>query len=95
MDLVTGALGRLPSKLLELLKEEYKLHKGVMVKLQSLSRELECIHAALRKVAAVPWDQLDEQVKIWAREVREASYDIEDILDSYLVRVDDHDSNAP
>ena len=91
MDLVTGALGLLPSKLLELLKDEYKLQKGVRVKVQSLSRELECMHAALRKVAAVPWDQLDEQVKIWAREVREASYDIEDILDSFLVRVDGHE----
>ena len=91
MDLVTGALRMLPSKLLELLKEEYKLQKGVRVKVQSLSRELECMHAALRRVAAVPWDQLDEQVKIWAREVREASYDIEDILDTFLVRVDDHE----
>ncbi|KAG0531027.1 hypothetical protein BDA96_05G238900 [Sorghum bicolor] len=91
MDLVTGALGMLPSKLLELLKDEYKLQKGVKVKVQSLSRELECMHAALRKVAAVPWDQLDEQVKIWAREVREASYDIEDILDTFLVRVDGHE----
>jgi hypothetical protein len=28
MDLVTGARGMLPSKLLELLMEEYKLHKA-------------------------------------------------------------------
>ncbi|XP_066336055.1 disease resistance protein RGA5-like isoform X2 [Miscanthus floridulus] len=61
MDLVTGALGLLPSKLLELLKDEYKLQKGVRVKVQSLSLELESMHAALRKVAAVPWDQLDDQ----------------------------------
>ncbi|CAD6252455.1 unnamed protein product [Miscanthus lutarioriparius] len=91
MDLVTGALGLLPSKLLELLKDEYKLQKDVRVKVQSLSRELECMHAALRKVAAVPLNQLDDQVKIWAREVREASYDMEDILDSFLVHVDGHD----
>jgi disease resistance protein RPM1 len=88
MDLVTGALGLLPSKLLELLNEEYKLQKGVRQAVQSLTRELESMHAALRKVAAVPWDQLDEQVKVWAREVREASYDTEDILDTFLVRVD-------
>jgi disease resistance protein RPM1 len=88
MDLVAGALGLLPSKLLELLKEEYKLQKGVRQEVQSLTRELESMHAALRKVVAVPWDQLDEQVKVWAREVREASYDMEDILDTFLVRVD-------
>ena len=91
MDLVTGALGRLPSKLLELLKDEYKLQKGVRVNVQSLSQELKSMHAALRKVAAVPWDQLDEQVKVWARKVREASYDMEDILDTFLVRVDGHE----
>ena len=56
MDLVAGALGFLPSKLLELLKEEYKLQKGVRVKVQSLSWEVECMHAALRRMAAVPWD---------------------------------------
>jgi len=95
MDLVTGALGLLPSKLLELLKDEYKLQKGVRVKVQSLSRELECMHAALRKVAAVPWDQLDEQDKVWAREVREASYDMEDILDTFLVRVDGQEQADP
>ncbi|XP_066338457.1 disease resistance protein RGA5-like [Miscanthus floridulus] len=88
MDLVTGALSLLPSKLLELLKDEYKLQKSIRVKIQSVSWELESMHAALHKVAAVPWDQLDEQVKVWAREVREASYDMEDILDTFVVRVD-------
>lgn len=87
MDLVTGALGKLPSKLLQLLNEEYKLQKGVRAQVEFLSRELESLHAALRKVAAVPWDQLDQQVKIWARDVREASYDMEDILDTFLVCV--------
>ncbi|XP_062181832.1 disease resistance protein PIK6-NP-like [Phragmites australis] len=87
MDLVTGAMGNLAPKLLQLLQDEYKLQTGVREQVQSLSKELESIHAALRKVAAVPWDQLDEQVKVWAREVREASYDMEDILDTFLVRV--------
>ncbi|OEL14553.1 putative disease resistance protein [Dichanthelium oligosanthes] len=93
VDLVAGALGMLPSKLLELLNHEYKLQKGLGAEIQSLSRELESVHAALLKVAAVPWDQLDEQIKLWAREVREASYDMDDVLDSFLVRVegcDDH-----
>ena len=87
MDLVTGAMGSLAPKLLQLLQDEYKLHKGVKEEVIFLSKELESIHVFLRKVAEVPWDQLDEQVKIWAREVREASYDMEDVLDTFLVRV--------
>ncbi|CAN6226828.1 unnamed protein product [Urochloa humidicola] len=90
MDLVTGAIGSIGPKLLELLKDEYKLHKGLRKEVKYLSDELESVHAALRKVAEVPWDKLDEQVKIWARQVREASYDMEDILDTFLVRVEDN-----
>jgi disease resistance protein RPM1 len=84
MDLVTGAMGNLAPKLLQLLQAEYKLQKGVRKKIQFLSDELETINA----VAAMPPDQLDEQVKIWAGQVREASYDMEDILDTFLVRVE-------
>ncbi|CAD6335281.1 unnamed protein product [Miscanthus lutarioriparius] len=57
-------------------------------KVEFVTRELESIQAALHKVAAVPWDQLDEQVKVWARQVRDASYDMEDVLDTFLVRVE-------
>ncbi|CAL4980113.1 unnamed protein product [Urochloa decumbens] len=88
MDLVTGAMGALPGKVLELLKEEYKLQSGVQEEVNFLSRELEVMHAALCKVAQVPPDKLDLPAKLWARDVREASYDMEDILDAFLVRVD-------
>ncbi|CAN6382118.1 unnamed protein product [Urochloa humidicola] len=87
MALVTGVMGNLAPKLLQLLGDEYKLQKGVKKKVQSLSVELESIYTYLHKVSEVPPDQLDEQVQIWAREVREASYDMEDILDTFLVRV--------
>ncbi|CAL4982522.1 unnamed protein product [Urochloa decumbens] len=88
MDLVTGAIGSIGPKLLQLLKDEYKLQKGLRKQVKFLSDELESVHAALCKVAEVPRDQLDEQVKIWARQVREASYDMEDALDTFLVRVE-------
>nr|CAB3490594.1 unnamed protein product [Digitaria exilis] len=88
MDLVTGALGNLAPKLLQLLGDEYRLHKGLREKVESLSKELKHVHATLRKVAEVPWDQLDEHVKIWADELREKSYDMEDVLDTFLVRVE-------
>ncbi|CAN6372772.1 unnamed protein product [Urochloa humidicola] len=95
MDLVTGALGKLPSKLSVLLSDEYKLQTGVRDQIRCLTRELESLHAALRKVAEVPPDQLDEQVRLWARDVREASYDMEDILDTFLVRVDGDPKGPP
>ncbi|TVU46261.1 hypothetical protein EJB05_05786, partial [Eragrostis curvula] len=98
VDLVMGAVGSLISKLGKLLEEEYKLQKGVSGKIGTLIKELECAYAALHKVGGVPPDELDEQVKIWACEVREASYDMEDVLDTFLVSAEgghehsDHES---
>ncbi|CAO2145188.1 unnamed protein product [Urochloa humidicola] len=58
MDMVTGATGSIGPKLLELLKDEYKLHKDLSKEVKYLSDELESVHVALRKVAEVPWDML-------------------------------------
>jgi hypothetical protein len=89
MDLATGAMGSLLPKLAELLNEEYKLHKGVKEGIRSLEKEMKSMHAALCVVGEVPCDQLDELVKLWAGEVRELSFDMEDVVDKFLVRVDD------
>ncbi|KAK3119372.1 hypothetical protein QOZ80_9BG0718810 [Eleusine coracana subsp. coracana] len=87
MDLMKGAVGSLIGKLGKLLEEEYKLQNdnSVSKKIGSLIKELDCAHATLRMVAEGPPDQLDEQVRIWAREIREASYDMEDVLDAFMV----------
>jgi vacuolar-type H+-ATPase subunit I/STV1 len=87
MDLATGAMGSLLPKLVELLNEKYKLQKGIKKDVKLLERELRSMHAALSKVADMPRDQLDELVKIWADDVRDLSYDMEDVVDSFLVRV--------
>ncbi|KAG2631470.1 hypothetical protein PVAP13_2NG082883 [Panicum virgatum] len=87
MDLGTGAMGNLAPKLYQLLQGEYELQKGVRKKLVFLHQEMEGIKPALDKVAQVPWDRHHEQVKVWAHQMREASYDIEDLLDTFLVRV--------
>ncbi|CAM0948201.1 unnamed protein product [Alopecurus aequalis] len=88
MEFATGALSSLLPKLGELLLEEYNLQKGLKKGIRDLRDELLIIEAALVKVSDVPLDQLDPVVKIWANDVRELSYAIEDSLDSFMVRVE-------
>ena len=95
MELGTAAIGSLLPKLVKLLKEERNLHKGMRKKIKSLSRELQSMDAVLRKVGEVPPDQLEELVKLWARDVRELSYDMEDIVDTFLVRIVDGPGPEP
>nr|CAC29243.1 MLA6-2 protein [Hordeum vulgare subsp. vulgare]CAC29244.1 MLA6-2 protein [Hordeum vulgare subsp. vulgare] len=84
MDIVTGAISNLIPKLGELLTEEFKLHKGVKKNIEDLGKELESMNAALIKIGEVPREQLDSQDKLWADEVRELSYVIEDVVDKFL-----------
>jgi disease resistance protein RPM1 len=94
MELATGALGTLLPKLGQLLKDEYNLHKGAKKNVEFLTRELKSVHAALRAVGEVPREELSDLVKVWAHDAREVSYDMEDIVDTFLVRVQgtDHPS---
>lgn len=88
MQVMTGAMESLIPKLSELLKEEYNLQRGVKRDVRDLVSELQSMEAALCKVANVPRDQLDQQVKIWASKARELSYVMEDELDSLLISVE-------
>ncbi|WVZ96518.1 hypothetical protein U9M48_042148 [Paspalum notatum var. saurae] len=85
--MATGAIGSLLPKLGLLLNNEYDLQKGVKEKIGHLSRELKAAKTPLTIIGDVPWDELNPQVRLWARDVREASYDMEDIIDTFLVRV--------
>lgn len=86
-DLVV-AVGKLSYKLLKLAKDEYDQQSGVHHEVKSLSKDLDSMEATLCNLGAIPWGQLNEQEKIWAGQLREAYYDIEDIIDSFLVLVD-------
>lgn len=93
VDLATGAMGSLRHKLGDLLKQEYNLEISVKADIESLSEELREMQLALRKVSEVHRDYLDDQVKHWADNVREMSYDIEDVVDGFLLHVE-HTSNT-
>ena len=89
MGVVTGVISPLISKLGELLTDEYKLQKGVRGEIMFLKAEFESMQAALLKVSEAPIDQPpDNQVKLWAREVWQLSYDVEDKVDTFMVRID-------
>ncbi|KAI4962524.1 hypothetical protein ZWY2020_030290 [Hordeum vulgare] len=95
MEIATEAMSALLPKLGELLKDEYNLDRHVRKGVKSLQTELSLMHVALRKVAGVPSDQLDEQVRIWAGAVRELSCDMEDSIDDFMVRVEQNQDRQP
>jgi hypothetical protein len=74
-------------KLAQLLRQEYKMHISIRRDVQAFSQELWSMRAALHRVAEVLRDQLDEEVKLWAGDVRELSYDTEDVVDSLLKKL--------
>ncbi|VAI52664.1 unnamed protein product [Triticum turgidum subsp. durum] len=89
MELAMLAIRPLLPKLGGLLAGEFTLEKRVRKGVDTLNKELKLMHAALHKVAKVPPEQLDEGVKIWAGMVRDLAHQMEDIIDAFILRVDD------
>ncbi|KAL6660408.1 hypothetical protein ACP70R_001954 [Stipagrostis hirtigluma subsp. patula] len=90
MEVVTGVMtGALPSvlaKLGELLVGEYNLQKEAKEGITYLQTELNNMKGALEDISKVPADQLPSNDKIWASNVRELSYDIEDNIDRFMIQ---------
>uniref|UniRef100_A0ACD5ZEF1 Uncharacterized protein n=1 Tax=Avena sativa TaxID=4498 RepID=A0ACD5ZEF1_AVESA len=100
MEIAAVAMRTLLLKLGELLVGEYHLEKRVIGRIRSLETELDLMHATLRKVGKLPPDKLDEHVRTWAGKVRDLSYDMEDAVDAFMVRVEEgrdrgHDDVSP
>lgn len=87
MEVVTGATNSLLPKLGALLQDEYNLQDKVKRDIESLQNELVFMNATLRMVAEVPRDELDEHVRIWAVFIKDLSYDMEDVVSTFLARL--------
>lgn len=87
----TGAMGSVLAKLAAMLRDEYKLLKGVRGDIEFLKKELEAMYAFLLVMSDV--DQPDELAKIRVKAVRDLSFEIEDSIDKFMLLVE-HESSS-
>jgi hypothetical protein len=94
MELAEAAVKCLLVKLVSLLKKEYHLQKGVRGQIVFLTRELKGMHDVLEELSEKPAGSVTPFQKRWARSLKELSYDIEDSVDAFMLRVDGGDAHA-
>ncbi|XP_020165042.1 disease resistance protein RGA5 [Aegilops tauschii subsp. strangulata] len=82
-----GAIGFVIAKLGDLLAGKYKLLKGAKGEIMFLKAELESMRAFLERMSEAE-EEPDKQSKLWAKEVCDLSYDIEDSVDEFIVLVE-------
>ncbi|EMS57435.1 hypothetical protein TRIUR3_01480 [Triticum urartu] len=87
LDVVAGATSSLLPKLGALLQDEYKLQDKVKRDIESLQHELVFMDATLRMVAEMPPDELDGHVRIWSVIIKDVTYDMEDVVNTFVARV--------
>ncbi|KAL6875652.1 hypothetical protein ACP4OV_013165 [Aristida adscensionis] len=88
MEPAAAALSSLLPKLGSLLSDEYKLQKGVRGEIRFLLAEMESMQAALNMVSQKPAHQITDLDKIWVRDLKELTYEIDDSVDTFMVCVD-------
>ncbi|EMS64870.1 Disease resistance protein RPP13 [Triticum urartu] len=90
-EAVFGAMGTLLPKLADLITEEYNLQKRVKGEIMFLKAEMEHMEAALVEISEAPIDQPPDKLrKLWAKDVRDLSYDLEDNIDKFMVHIETH-----
>ena len=83
-----GALQPVVEKLTNLLLgEDHKRFEPMRGEIESLTHELDAMMAFLIERSKV--EDPDAQDRLWMKDVRELSYDIEDSLDEFLLRATD------
>ncbi|XP_031494619.1 disease resistance protein RPM1-like [Nymphaea colorata] len=80
-----SAVGFLVNKLNNLVMEEVMLLSGVLDEVEELKEELESMRSFLKD--AEMRKEREEGVKTWVKQVRSAAYQVEDILDDFVLRV--------
>ncbi|KAF7012515.1 hypothetical protein CFC21_026700 [Triticum aestivum] len=84
-------MGTLLPKLADLITKEYNLQRGLRGEIMFLKAEMESMETALLRISEAPIDQPpDVQVKLWAKAVRDLSYDLEDSIGKFIVRIETH-----
>ncbi|RHN67257.1 putative P-loop containing nucleoside triphosphate hydrolase, leucine-rich repeat domain, L [Medicago truncatula] len=87
------AVSLVVDQLLPLLRKEAKLLRGVHKEFAEIKDELASIQAFLKdadkRAAGADGDNTNEGVKIWVKQLREAAFRIEDIIDDYLIQIQD------
>lgn len=78
-------------KLFQLLVQEANLLRGVHKEIVSIRDELESIKCFLKDAEArTEKGDLNDGVKTWVKQVREAAYHIEDVIDEYILHIAQH-----
>ncbi|GMP37671.1 hypothetical protein CsSME_00009255 [Camellia sinensis var. sinensis] len=87
VDIVTRPfISFVVEKLGNMLIQEAKLLRGVKGQVHEMQTELKRMQCFL-KDAIVRQEGGDEMVHNWVVEIREAAYDAEDVVDTYIIKV--------
>ena len=73
-------------KLSNLVSHEASLLEGVEGQVKLLSNELEWMRLCLKDADAK--SAYDERLKLWVNQIKDVTYDAEDIIDEFIIKVD-------